>query len=129
MYLKLKEAAYGFECIFDEEVSYFNTGNYQSCSAEDMRALISVKIYTKSDFLLIPRLSRHDMVIAFLQKCNNRSLLRQQTALTEPEFFHLFHWYLEDHLLTAQWKEFETSALLAFAADWCRDNGIAFTLK
>ena len=94
-----------------------------------MRALISADIYTKSDFLLIPRLSRHEIVIAFLQKWNNRSLHRQQTALTEPEFFHLFHWSLIDHEQTEQWKEFEASALLAFAADWSRDNGIAFTLK
>ncbi len=129
MYLKLKEAAYEFERIFDAEDSYFNTSNYKSYTEEDMRTLISAEMYTKSDFLLIPRLSRHDTTIAFLQKWSNRSLLRQQAALTEPEFFHLFHWYLEDHLLTAQWKEFETSALLAFAADWCRDNGIAFTLK
>ena len=48
MYLKLKEAAYGFERIYDAEDSYFNTGNYQSCSEEDMRALISADIYTKS---------------------------------------------------------------------------------
>ncbi len=129
MYLKLKEAAYGFERIFDAADSYFNISDYQAYAEEDMRALISAEIYAKSDFLLMPRLNRHDIAIAFLQKWNHRSLLRQQTALTEPEFFHLFHWYLEDHRLTAQWKDFETSALLAFAEDWCRNNAIAFTLK
>ena len=119
----------GLNAFFDAADSYFNTGDYLSYTEEDMLALISAEIYTKSDFILIPRLNRHDIAVDFLQKWNNRSLLRQQTALTEPEFFHLFHWYLEDHQLTTQWNNFEASALMAFAADWCRKNEIAFTLK
>jgi len=126
MYLQLKQVIYYFEKILTPSNNYFNIFNYQFFSKEERQDLINTDIYRLDDFLPVPQLDRDDIVIAFLDKHNEKKMIRE--ALN-GNLFHKFHWYVEDNKLVDDWELFEKEELLRFAMGWCEQNHINYTCK
>lgn len=126
MYLRLRTIIYYFEKIFEAEYNYLNSINYQIFSEDERQELINTDLYQTEDFVLIPQMERNEIAALFLRKYNNKSLLREKSS---NEFFHQFHWYIEDNHLVNEWQIFEQEELLKFAVDWCQRNRINYTEK
>ena len=130
MYLKLSQVYFYFEYIvepnYENESYYLNTKDYQMCNKDEKHELIYSDLFVESDFLPIPQIDRNDIVVKYLTEKNNRKLIRQRN---DKEFFGIFHIYTEDNRLVEEWLDFEKTELINYAAAWCEQNQIKYTLK
>lgn len=126
MYLKLNEVVNHFDRLYGMSVTYFNKEDYQIYCEEERLELIDLEVFDESDFLLIPQIDYKELKARFLIKQNNKRLLRMQN---DKDFDRKFHWYTEDNSLVGDWVDFVDTELISFAAKWCEQNQIKFTLK
>ena len=126
MYLQLKQTIYYFEKIIEPNNYYFDLVNYQFVSMEKRQEMINIDTYQPDDFLYVSQLDRNDIVIDFLNKHNEKRLIR---GVSTDDLFHVFHWFIEENMLLDEWKEFEKQKLLEFAVSWCEKNCVKYTRK
>jgi len=126
MYLQLAQVAFFFEKVVEPGFNYFNTRDYQICSADERQRLLSTDTYEETTFLLIPQIDRNEIAAKYLVEKNNRNLLREREV---EDFYRKFHWYVEDNHLANDWNHFEKLELIRFAATWCERNQLRFTGK
>lgn len=126
MYLDLSDIFEYFESITIEDNNYLNINDYHIYSQAERNNLTGSNIIEQSDFLLLPKIGRNEIVAKYLVQKNNKKLLSNKG---DEDFFYKFHWYIEDNHLVDEWQNFEKRELMNFAANWCEQNDIKFTLK
>ena len=125
-YIEIKKFLYYFEFIVEREENFFNLADYQIYTSEERQELINSDTYLRDDFLPIPQIDRDVIVRKYIDQFNRHSRLER---LNGDDFFHKFHWFIEDNRLTEDWSKFEEKELLLFAVAWCEHNQIKYTAK
>lgn len=81
------------------------------------------------DLLKIPKIDNTQIKRLYVsQQLNIKSLMNKLLRTPEDEFIHSFHLLIENSEFADEWYRFYESKLLQFAADWCNENNIRYTL-
>ncbi len=126
VYFKIDQNYLLFECIFEPNIFYLNRIDCKIYSEIERQESINSDESNKCDFQKIDQIDRNEIVSKYLVDKNNKRLLRKSD---DKDYFSKFHCYVEENLLVEDWYMYEKKELTEYAAEWCKQKNIRYSLE